>query len=124
MANQKISGLQIASPATIQDNDSFVIARNGTTRRLTGSVLLSAITTTAVNAVSLSRYAKDIGNNFNTRFDIEHGLGTRDVQTQIYSNTSYRALTAQAIENTSTSTVSLSFTTAPGLTAYRVVIIG
>jgi hypothetical protein len=48
-------------------------------------------------------------------------LGTRDVTTMIYDNTTYEEIITD-IAMTTTNTVTVSFASAPALNAYRVVI--
>jgi hypothetical protein len=69
------------------------------------------------------KFATNIGNGSLTAFTVTHNLGTRDVITSVYDNTTYENIIT-SIANTTTNTVSLSFSTAPGLNAYRVVVIG
>ena len=69
------------------------------------------------------RFATSIGNGSLTAFEVTHSLGTRDVITQVYDNTTYEVV-LPSISNLTTNTVGLSFDTAPGLSAFRVVVIG
>jgi hypothetical protein len=56
-------------------------------------------------------------------FVITHGLGTTDVQVQIKDNTT-NELVETGVEITSVDTVTISFSTAPALNAFRVIIQG
>jgi hypothetical protein len=64
-----------------------------------------------------------VGNGTNTSFAISHGLGTRDVQVQVYDNASYDTVECDVVR-TDANTVTVSFAVAPTTDAYRVVIIG
>lgn len=79
-----------------------------------------------VNSLSSSwprKYATNIGNGSLKIFTVTHNLGTRDVITSVYDNSTYENIIT-SVANTTTNTVSLSFSTAPGSNAYRVVVIG
>lgn len=64
-----------------------------------------------------------VGNGTNTSFAVTHSLGTRDVQVQIYDNATYDTVEAD-VTRTDANTVTVSFTLAPAIDAYRVVVIG
>ena len=66
-------------------------------------------------------YAANVGNASATSFTLTHNLGTRDVTTMIYDNTTYEEIITD-IAMTTTNTVTVSFATAPASAAYRVVI--
>jgi hypothetical protein len=72
---------------------------------------------------TVNKAVTSIGNNVDKAFNFVHNLGSQDVITQVYSNTNNIVVTP-TIANISTTTVSLSFSTPPALTAYRVVVIG
>lgn len=80
-------------------------------------------TYTTASSSFMRRYATNIGNGSLTAFTVTHNLGTRDVITSVYDNTTYENIIT-SVANTTTNTVSLSFSTAPGSNAYRVVVIG
>lgn len=78
----------------------------------------------AANSASYpKRFATSIGNGSLTAFEVTHSLGTRDVITQVYDNTTYEVV-LPSISNLTTNTVGLSFDTAPSSNAFRVVVIG
>lgn len=66
-------------------------------------------------------YATNVGNASATSFTVTHNLGTRDVTTMIYDNTTYEEVITD-VAMTTTNTVTVTFATAPALNAYRVVI--
>jgi hypothetical protein len=72
---------------------------------------------------TLNRYTTNIGNNSASIFTITHNLGTRDVITSVYDNSTYENIIT-SIANTTTNTISLSFNNIPATNAYRVVVIG
>lgn len=67
--------------------------------------------------------AKSVGNAADTSFAITHNFGTRDVTVQVYDSATYDTVIADTVR-TSTSVVTVSFASAPGNNAYRVVITG
>jgi hypothetical protein len=71
----------------------------------------------------INKYTMDIGDNSLSAFDVPHNLGTRDIITQVYSNTTYTVTSALNIQNTDTNTVSLSFDFIPTVNELRVVVL-
>lgn len=69
------------------------------------------------------KYAVNVGDETNTSFAITHGLGSRDVQVQVYDNDTYDTVEVDVVR-TSSSVVTISFNVAPDTDAYRVVIVG
>jgi hypothetical protein len=72
-------------------------------------------------ASAVGGYATNVGNASATSFTVTHNLGTRDVTTMIYDNTTYEEIITD-IAMTTINTVTVSFASAPALNAYRVVI--
>jgi hypothetical protein len=93
----------------------------------TQSVIISTLTVanviTANSFVVPRKFATNIGNGSLTAFVVTHNLGTRDVITSVYDNSTYENIIT-SIANLTTNTVGLSFDTAPSTNAYRVVVIG
>ena len=69
------------------------------------------------------KYAANVGDNAATSFNLDHNLGTRDVTVQVYDNSTYDTVEVD-VTRPSDSRVTVSFGTAPGSNAYRVVIVG
>jgi sulfur transfer complex TusBCD TusB component (DsrH family) len=69
------------------------------------------------------KYSVNVGDTSNTVFALDHNLGTRDVTVQVYDNSTYDTVEVDVVR-TSDSRVTVSFATAPGNDAYRVVIVG
>lgn len=59
-----------------------------------------------------------------TSYVVQHGLGTRDVQVQVYSTASPYETVFTDVERTDTNNVTIKFASAPADDAYRVVITG
>jgi len=69
------------------------------------------------------KYSEDVGDTSNTVFALDHNLGTRDVTVQVYDNATYDTVEVDVVR-TNTNRVTVTFATAPGNNAYRVVIVG
>lgn len=75
-------------------------------------------------AVVVTKYATNVGNGSSTSYVITHGLNTRDVVVSLYKNSSPYDEVITDVEHTSTTTITLYFTTAPTTDQYRVVVNG
>lgn len=67
--------------------------------------------------------AQTVGNASDSSFTLTHNFGTRDVTVQVYDTATYETVIADTVR-ASTNTVTVSFSTAPGTNAYRIVITG
>lgn len=74
--------------------------------------------------VVMRRYAANVGNGSNTAITVTHPLGTKDVNVQVYTNADPWDSVICDVTRPTTSTVTLTFATAPASNAYRVVVIG
>jgi hypothetical protein len=82
------------------------------------------LTNDGTNYHSIARkYSADVGNSASTVFTLTHNLNTRDVQVQIYDNTTYDTVECDIARPTA-NTVTVTFAVAPSTNAYRAVIIG
>lgn len=84
---------------------------------------ISAVETKLVTDSFTKKATANVGNGSNTSFAVNHNLGTRDVQVQVYDNVSYDTVECDVVR-TNSNTVTVSFTVAPTTDAYRVVVIG
>ena len=87
------------------------------------AVDISAVETKLVTDSFTKKATASVGNGTNTSFAVNHNLGTRDVQVQVYDNASYDTVECDVVR-TNSNTVTVSFTVAPTTDAYRVVVIG
>ena len=101
----------------ILDTTSYLKKSNGL------KVDLVALEPALVTDGFTKKYAVNVGDTTNTSFGISHGLGSRDVQVQVYDNATYDTVEVDVVR-TSSSVVTVSFNIAPGTDAYRVVIVG
>jgi hypothetical protein len=75
------------------------------------------------NLGATTKYSATIGNNSATDIAVTHNLGSRDVSVTVYETGTPYAVVYPDIEMTSTSVVTIKFSTAPTTDAYRVVIV-
>lgn len=87
------------------------------------AVDIATLETKLVTDSFTKKATASVGNGTNTSFAVTHNLGTRDVQVQIYDNSTYDTVEADVVR-TDANTVTVSFTAAPTTDAYRVVVIG
>lgn len=77
----------------------------------------------AINtAVVVQKYAVAVGDNSSTSIAVTHSLGTRDVTVGVYNASAPYEEVIVDVEHTSTSAVTLNFTTAPTTGQYRCVV--
>jgi hypothetical protein len=108
----KFSGFTAASaPAS---GDQVVGLQGGANVRYTMAQLAALF--------GVQKYASTIGDGVNVSFIVTHGLGTRDVQCTVYRNgTPYDEVIVD-IAHTSTTTVTVTFSTAPTSNQFRILI--
>ena len=70
------------------------------------------------------KFVSVIGDGSNTSYDITHNLGTRDLQVQVYKNSSSYDVVETDILMKDANTVTIGFAVAPSTNAYKVVIVG
>lgn len=70
------------------------------------------------------RYAVAVGDGVATSIDVVHNLGSRDVITQVYQNSSTWDVVVCDIRNKDSNTVTVIFAVAPTTDQYRVVCVG
>ena len=100
---------------------------------LTGNVF-SAVANTGIvvdgsgiaidTSVVVRKYATSIGDGAATSYTVTHNLGTRDVTVAVYDNSSPYAEVVVDVLHTSTTAVTIQFSTAPTSNQYRVVVQG
>jgi len=87
------------------------------------AVDISALETKLITDSFTKKVSANVGNGTNTSYTITHNLGTRDVQVQVYDNSTYDTVDVDVVR-TDTNNVTVSFSIAPTSNAYRVVVIG
>lgn len=78
----------------------------------------------SIDTASVARkYSTAIGDGSATSFTVTHNLGTRDVNVELQSASTFEIVEADIIAAT-TNTVTVSFASAPAASSYRVTVIG
>ena len=107
------------------------IAGNGLTESPAGTfnvgqgtgITVSADAIAIDTAVVARKFAANVGNASLTVIPVTHNLGTRDVVVQTYDASTFEEVMVDNVR-TDANTVTLTFATAPGSNAYRVVVTG
>lgn len=81
------------------------------------------VTITATNSGTVSKFAASIGDGSSTSYTVNHNLGSRDVEVQIYDNSTF-AFVETDVVSTDANNVSITFNVAPTTNQYRVVVLG
>ena len=87
------------------------------------AVDISALETKLSTDGYTKKVSASVGNGSSTSYSISHNLGTRDVQVQVFDNSTYDTVECDVVR-TDTNTVTVSFATAPTTNAFRVVVVG
>lgn len=87
------------------------------------AVDISALETKLVTDSFTRKAAANVGNGAATSFAVSHNFNTEDVLVQVFDNATHDTVETDVVR-TDVNTVTVSFTTAPGSNAYRVVVIG
>ncbi len=66
-------------------------------------------------------FVTDIGNGTDVSIPVTHSLGTRDVNVEVYDNSTFETVIPDVVR-TSTSVVTLTFAAAPTSAQYRVIV--
>ena len=110
---------EIASATVVSSIDSRLTTAESDIDTLETQVAaLASASASLTNKVSVN-----VGNTSATSFAIDHNLGTSDVLVQVYDNATFDTVEVDVVRTTS-NRVTVSFASAPGNNAYRVVIIG
>lgn len=110
---------EIASASVVSSIDSRLTTAESDIDSLESQVsALASASGSLTNKVSVN-----VGNTSATSFAIDHNLGTSDVLVQVYDNATFDTVEVDVVRTTS-NRVTVSFASAPGNNAYRVVIIG
>jgi hypothetical protein len=87
------------------------------------AVDISALETKLVTDSFTKKASANVGNASATSFAVTHNLNSRDVVVNVYDNSTYETVEVD-VTRTDANTVTVAFSTAPALNAYRVVVIG
>jgi hypothetical protein len=122
------SGSLILLPATsgLNTTSSGLAVTPGLGITISGQGAAGAATTNqvAINTDVVARkYTTTIGDGSTTSYTVTHNLNTRFVQVTIFDASTYAQVFTDVV-NSTVNTVTVSFATAPGVSAYNVVVIG
>lgn len=87
-----------------------------------GGIVVDASGVAIDNSIVVRKYAANIGDGSATTISISHNLGTRDVNVQIYRNSTPWDTVECDVTRPDTNTVTIAFAVAPSSAAYRVVV--
>ena len=116
-----IDGLAITTVGTLDTGNATAIVSDASATvkgkvelATTAEALAGTDTARAVTAAGLAArsFKATLGNGSATAFNIDHGLGTRDVTVQLYDASSYQTVYAQVVRSLTTRVV-VTFNTAP-----------
>lgn len=107
----------ISADVILKASNSYLTSASGL------AVDIAAVETKLVTDSFTRKATANVGNTVNTSFAISHNFNTRDVVVNVYDNATYDTVEVD-ITRTDADTVTVSFATAPGTNAYRVVVIG
>lgn len=104
------------APSSAQKNSDITKAE--IEAKLTGTI------SSHTHAANINKYSTTVGDGTNSSFVITHSLGSQDVFVTVREAASAYAVVYPDIEMTSSTTVTLRFTTAPAASQYKVIIVG
>jgi hypothetical protein len=107
----------ITAAVKLKSSNSYLSTTSGL------NVDITALESKLVTDSFTRKAVANIGNGSATSYAVSHSLATRDVQVQVFSNSTYDTVEVDIVR-TDSSTVTISFATAPSTNAYRVVIVG
>ena len=107
----------ISADVILKATNSYLTSASGL------AVDISSLETKLVTDSFTRKASASVGNGSATSFAVSHNLGSRDVVVNVYDNATWDTVEVDVVR-TDTNTVTVSFATAPGTNAYRVVVIG
>jgi len=107
----------ITAAVKLKSSNSYLSVTSGL------NVDITALESKLVTDSFTRKAVANIGNGSATSYAVSHSLATRDVQVQVFSNSTYDTVEVDVVR-TDSNTVTISFAVAPSTNAYRVVIVG
>ena len=121
-----ISIVQSAAAAVYGAGNGLSLAGNSftVTPVASGGIVVSSAGVAVDTTIVARKYSATIGDGSSTTYTVNHNLGTRDVQVQVYQTASPYATVEVDVNRTDANNVSVVFAAAPATGSYRVVVIG
>ena len=107
----------ITADVILKASNSYLTSASGL------AVDITSVETKLVTDSFTRKATANVGNASATSFAVNHNFGTRDVVVNVYDSATYDTVEVDVVR-TNENTVTVSFATAPGVDAYRVVVIG
>jgi len=107
----------ISADVILKASNSYLSSASGL------AIDISALETKLVTDSFTRKASASVGNASATSFAVSHNLNTEDVLVQVFDNATHDTVETDVVR-TDVNTVTVSFATAPGSNAYRVVVIG
>lgn len=119
-------GLQASSGGAsllLQTNSGLATTSSGLAVGAGSGIVVSTGTVAIDTTVVVRKYAASIGDGSSLSYVVTHNLGTKDVHVTLYDNTTNAEYLAD-VTHTSTTTITVAFSTAPTTNQIRVVVFG
>lgn len=107
----------ITADVILKATNSYLTSASGL------AVDVASLETKLVTDSFTRKASANVGNNSATSFAVAHNLNSRDVVVNVYDNATWETVEVDVVR-TDADTVTVSFASAPGTNAYRVVVIG
>ena len=107
----------ISADVILKASNSYLSSASGL------AVDISSLETKLVTDSFTRKASANVGNGTNTSFAVAHNFNTRDIVVNVYDNATWETVEVDIVR-TDADTVTVSFASAPGTNAYRVVVIG
>ena len=107
----------ITADVILKATNSYLTSASGL------AVDIASLETKLVTDSFTRKASANVGNNSATSFAVAHNLNSRDVVVNVYDNATWETVEVDVVR-TDADTVTVSFASAPGTNAYRVIVIG
>jgi len=114
---------QVGGGASYTAGNGISLASNIVTAVATTGVTVTGSGIGVDFSVVPKKYSANIGDGSSTAITVTHGLGTRDVAVTVYDASSYDEVWPD-VNHATTTTLTVTFATAPASNAYRIVVTG
>lgn len=115
---------QFSGAGTYTAGNGLTLTGNVFSAVADSGILVSGSGIAIDTSVVVRKYATSIGDGSATSYTVTHNLGTRDVTVAVFDNSSPYAEVVVDVQHTSTTAVTILFSTAPTSNQYRVAVQG